>query len=514
MRLQFNPILIPHLPKLAWCVEIRRNAPIARVIHGPWVDAGEFSFVEGAWSGSFQDASFVDATTFTGSGAVITSKGFVFSASTHTLQPLCLIRLDNKVLVSNSLVFLLVRAGDEPDPYYRYYVADLMSIVFGLKKYIREIPTAHHHKIRLFYHCNLLIRPDLTLLECQKGTANPFMAFSDYYDFIRSEVSKIGENAQDSARIIQYSPLATISSGYDSLACAALAASVGCRQAITFTKPEVNTHELSDSGREIGEMLGLTTAEFDSTAYLMRDDLPELEFLATGLSGDDIIFSNVEKVLPQRLLFTGFHGDRVWAKFNDEVGSDIVRGDLSGASMLEFRLRLGFIHLPIPFIGCLRHEDIYRISNSPEMHHWSIPGTKYNRPIPRRIIEDAGIPRTFFGQTKKVVARPTHSASRFDPPLDFALSSASLREFQRWSANIALFSCWGDRVKHIIMYRLYRLNKKIVFSHTVRRLVGALRLKLPQEVVIAQKYAKRRTQHTLLFHWGFERVKERYLSVI
>ncbi len=41
------------------------------------------------------------------------------------------------------------------------------------------------------------------------------------------------------------------------------------------------------------------------------------------------------------------------------------------------------------------------------MKHWSI-GTDYDRPIPRRIAEDAGVPRQSFGQEKRATTALLH----------------------------------------------------------------------------------------------------------
>jgi hypothetical protein len=44
-------------------------------------------------------------------------------------------------------------------------------------------------------------------------------------------------------------------------------------------------------------------------------------------------------------------------------------------------------------------EDILRITESPELRPWGLENT-YDRPIPRRIAEQAGVPRDLFGQVK------------------------------------------------------------------------------------------------------------------
>ena len=85
--------------------------------------------------------------------------------------------------------------------------------------------------------------------------------------------------------------------------------------------------------------------------------------------------------------------------------------DSGGPGIAEFRLRLGFMHFPLPYLGtvdcqparCRISRSVRRISNSEEMAPWSIGGD-YDRPIPRRIVESAGVDRHMFGQTKRAVA--------------------------------------------------------------------------------------------------------------
>lgn len=67
--------------------------------------------------------------------------------------------------------------------------------------------------------------------------------------------------------------------------------------------------------------------------------------------------------------------------------------------MAEFRLVVGLIHLPLPYIGARQKQDIVNITESPDMDPWRL-GNAYDRPIARRIAEEAGVPRHTFGQSK------------------------------------------------------------------------------------------------------------------
>jgi hypothetical protein len=77
--------------------------------------------------------------------------------------------------------------------------------------------------------------------------------------------------------------------------------------------------------------------------------------------------------------------------------------DPGGATLQEFRLRVGFVHLPPAFYGWRHHHDLIKISRSPELSRWSL-GTSYDRPIPRRLVEQGGVPRELLGMKKRAVS--------------------------------------------------------------------------------------------------------------
>ena len=144
-----------------------------------------------------------------------------------------------------------------------------------------------------------------------------------------------------------------------------------------------------------------------------------------------MIFAAARPLLPGRLLFTGYHGDRVWSIAPGYVSDHIVRGDPSGGSLLEFRLSTGFQHLPLPFAGCLNQTDVFAIATSPEMASWSVGGN-YDRPIPRRVAETAGVPRHLFGQHKRAASRPYRGTGTVVAPEVF-LSPRSMARFREFS---------------------------------------------------------------------------------
>lgn len=498
------------LPRLAWCARIQRGRNAVTVRHGPWVERGQQAFYEGAWSGEATSLDFVSARSFTGSGGILADGAAIFATATHTLEPIHLMRLPEQVLCSNSLHFLLAEAGDAVTTNYLYYDADIMTIMFGTHRYQAAIPTANGNSVNQYYHCNVVVSPDLSVTVESKSAPPDFSNFADYSGFLLSETAAITRNAGDPSRRIRYKPLATISSGYDSPACAVFGRAAGCTEAFTFTTARPNFEDRDDSGSEIAKILGLNVTEFD---YFVerppRADFPEAEFIATGYGGDDVTMTVAEPLLAGKLIYTGYHGDKVWDKHNDEPTPYIVRGDTSGCSLAEFRLRIGFINLPVPFIGCLNHPAIHALSNSAEMAPWSL-SNDYDRPIPRRIVEEAGVPRSLFGQAKKAIALPYQSNKGTNPHMTRMLSDASYRDFLNFINPIKRYRRLRHKLHYDLMHGLYALNLRATYSGKLRRALAIVRLKSPTRVVVPWKYCKPRTTNSLAFHWAAEKLASRY----
>jgi hypothetical protein len=260
----------------------------------------------------------------------------------------------------------------------------------------------------LIYFKNIRLRRDGRISFGDKPATPPFETFDQYVELLVDVLQKTVTNAGAPHRKTRYSPLASVSTGYDSPAVAALARRAGCEKAVTFTsaRPDGRSVDQNDSGKPIADVLRYQLKEFDREAYRNGDSFPEAEFLATGMSGEDVNMLAFETDLRRSVFFTGFHGGHVW----DMHGCPDERlrsKDMSGASMNEFRLRLDFVHVPAPFIGAQRHPKILEIANSDAMRPWSI-GTDYDRPVARRIAEDAGVPRGAFGQEKRATTALLH----------------------------------------------------------------------------------------------------------
>jgi hypothetical protein len=219
-------------------------------------------------------------------------------------------------------------------------------------------------------------------------------------------VSDIVANGSSRYRTHRLSSIVAISRGYDSSAVAALAKEAGATEAVTLS---VHVNGSDDSGADIARVFGLNLREF---AHPVGDTIHNLdhveltksqldsaaEFIATAGMGDDYAFSNFEPALKNTIYFTGSLGDSIWAK-DSEIPPHLPCRVPYGKSLTEFRLRVGFAHVPVPVIGALFPSPIVAISSRSEMKPYSIGG-EYDRPIPRRIAEEAGLRRDQFGIRK------------------------------------------------------------------------------------------------------------------
>ena len=494
----------PQLPKLAWLAVLEKNVPAIRLIHGEWVETDEHFAFEGAWGSNFDATGFDRCETVVGSGFVVRDDRVVFCPPSHSLARLHVLPQGDSLFVSNSFVFCLTGAGRTLRPDYALYFRDFQSIIRGLKKHRTRIPL-DQGVMDLLYVDNLAVGSDLKTERVPKPEAPVFTCYEEYHEYVNEIVEHIGANLTSASRTIRYEPISTISSGYDSSASAVFAKRIGSTTAITF--PKARGSEESDSGAEIGKHLGYSIIEGDRLAYQQRTDFPEAEFVVGGTAGDggDVIFSSLQGLLPRKLLVTGFTGDAVWNP-NGYPNRFMIKDALGGSLMEEFRLRIGFVHLPLPIIGCQRGPELAKISLSSFMRPWAT-GEYYDKPIPRRILEEAGVPRACFGQNKKAVgARFFDGPNRGPEDLRVHLSPSSYRDYQQYFTDH--YQPNKQETFYFVMSKLrMRLDKAYTaFNKYIGPRVGLMELK----AMALRHYGPWIGKNWLLFHWAVEKVRQRY----
>jgi hypothetical protein len=377
-------------PLLGWLVSLR-DTPFVQ--HGKDVELLPSGIVEGCWDGPFADGAFLGANNFFGSGMTITNKVTYFSPPSHTMDGLFLAIHRGDPFVSNSLWLLFREIKikiEEKHP----YTSKIATRIFGIDDYSQLIFDSSESKIyRILYDDFYLVEDQPN---CQRRSLGPSItSFSDYQEYLLKVLKDCVDNAQSIERKQRYHLLTSCSSGYDSSAASALAAKVGCRQAVTLRSARGGA---DDSGKPVADQLGLSCVERPRLA----PDERIVEFLISGGGGTDYPMAAFADELPRTVFFSGCAGDLVWGVGKTDDRSLANRGR-SGDSLSEFRLRLGFFHIPTPIIAARRRPEIAALNDLDELQPYRIGGT-YDRPIPRAIVEKAGVSRNSFGQQKNAVA--------------------------------------------------------------------------------------------------------------
>jgi hypothetical protein len=162
---------------------------------------------------------------------------------------------------------------------------------------------------------------------------------------------------------------------------------------------------LNDSGEKIADKLELPIRGFRSRDSGYKDHA--LVWAGTGRSLDlNVTLFDFPDDLT--LLVVGTHGDVIWQKgLNREYQESrhFLDREPSGTGLTEWRLHRGVFLAAIPFIGASQWDCLMRINESDAMNPYRVGGS-YDRPIPRRIVEQRGVERDAFGRKK------TQTASR------------------------------------------------------------------------------------------------------
>lgn len=483
------PREIPSLPPLAWCARVRHGSDDVTVLHGRGVDTvtRPHEFFEGAWDGPI-GADPAAATTLIGSAGRAAPEGVLFASPTDLTTHLFAIRRDDLLVISNSIVFALVEGGAAPDRRYCFYEQDMLD-VFRLGTTRRErhwLPMADGRRLHLYGCTNLLVTKDLTVTPVGKTVAPAPTTFEDYVDAVQSAMEHLFHNAASPERRRRYTPIVTVSRGYDSPAVAALARRIGCRDAITLTTQFLT---IDDNGRPIAERLGLAPHELDGRGYLTSLAPREFaEFLACPgeiHAGAAAVLAPAAELLEGRVLLSGMYGDQIWGGNACDAWVIPNVTAMSGGDIHEFRLRAGFLYYPVPYTGSAHQAAVNAISRSPEMAPWSIGGA-YDRPIPRRIVEQAGIPRDWFGSEK--VTAPMDSL----PLTTAAIAPDYVKRYTREDRSIGL--------AHECARSLFRAAEQLGRRSIVDWLEARLPLRTRSEPSVFPH----------MFAWSFEVLEQRY----
>jgi hypothetical protein len=505
MRFDFRPI--DNLPRLAWCAYLTKGKDSIVVRHGPWVETRDDCFFEGAWNGPFEEGRFDAADTFTGTGGRLTQDGSLFAAPSHPFERIYSVRMGEQLVVSNSWTFLLVSIDDQPDLGHADYYFDLQHNFRGFRRIPATLRTQNGHAVSLIDARNLVVSAGLDIrYEAKRRSPEP-QTYAQYVALLQTTVDLVIANAAHPGRGQRYRPVTMTSTGYDSTAVSALVAKAGCTEAVTYARLYQDGPDTGDDGSQIAQRLGMAVKTYARFEYRERADFPEAEFCIAGPINWGPL-SAMEETLVGALLCTGAEG---YIRQHESSRTPPHRILLFGAplfptaSIAEFRLRIGFVAFHVLNAALIHHKATRRITCSEEMRPWVLSSADYNAPILRRLAEEAGVPRSWFGQKKRASAY----SNLADPKM---FSPASLADFTAFCRSnklpTAKDSRWHTRW-------IARLSRRMAHdgSKVLGRLPFEFYLRLsPYTWWLYPKASHRlwRSPALYTFHWGFERTKERY----
>jgi hypothetical protein len=396
MNLQFTHKI--EWPKLSWVAKCERDE--VNVFHGSGVEISNDWCFEGVWPGEFKEGDFDLTDVVYGTGVRLRSDCVTFVSPIHNLDRLYYVDTSPEIhFISNSLPGLLASSGLELSNSIDYANA-LTSFYYYYKSPLTNMPTSKGNNINLLYYNNLQY-DGKSLNEKEKINYTPhFSDYKGYYDFLSEVIHHIGDNAKSEFRKNRIEFITTLSQGYDSSAVSALAKKINCTEGISFIDGNTSFSTKCDSGKEVGNVLGIKVIELENKRQYYRDE--ELIWAANGLSGQlplTVYDWPSDKIT---LLFTGQYGGIVWNSSKHDP-EHLHRGSPAGSGIAEYRLHKGIIHCPFAFTGKIYAKEIENITFSEEMNPWKLKRKNYNRPIPRRILEEQGVERNSFGITKAII---------------------------------------------------------------------------------------------------------------
>jgi len=425
--------------------------------------------------------------------------GVKFTTPIHLQESLFSIGINNQIYVSNSLAFVLNETRSELDPFYKEYVSDMSSILYGCEseKLIKSSPLKEGRVLRYHRCCNLLIDSSLNMNEEIRKSGLFFKDYNDYKCKVVQIMERLKSNALHDNREHKYGSISTISRGYDAPSACVLAKYLDCNEVVTFSNPQ------DDDGEEIARILDYAKIhKIDSKIYLRNKNYLEAEGAASGEGG--ATFMGLENLYKGKLFIMGSRGDSLFERLHKNVNDALdfhVGNMLSQASLTPYEnlLKNSSVLVALPMVGADRWSDLARISNSEEMKYWSL-GNNYDRPIARRLLEDAGVKRDLFGQAKKGagVSFSLDTLSRLKSKMSLA-SYKSLMEYN---------SSFPKRVWRDVLYKVkfYSVNFPIYANYALNRL--GIRLRIPYA---SGKVGMLSNPHaTMMLCWGVDKMKNRY----
>ena len=397
--MKFHRRQIDHWPKLSWYAAIA--ADTLTVFHGCRVEYSDEWVFEGTWAGDFSQGDFdLDTPVIFGSGIRLRDNRVSFVCSTTPLDRLFYVekKSSDELMVSNSLACLLALTNLHLDHTFPYSQV-LSDYIKSHQHQAQSLQTLEGDKIHVLIY-EKLVYSGTTGEQPRTDAGISFSTFEHYEHFLSNGITAIRDNLQDEHRRHKVTPVTTISSGYDSAASTVVAQPLGISSALTISRIGVFSQH-DDSGQVVARELGISVKSVVSNSSGYSDH--DLVWAGLG-QAHDLNMTLFDYPDDLTILVVGTHGDVVWQKglkqkFIESHHFLDRNGDTSGCGLTEWRLHKGVFLACVPCIGACRLDCLKLINESAAMDPWRVGGD-YDRPIPRRIVEQTGVKREKFGRKK------------------------------------------------------------------------------------------------------------------
>lgn len=391
--IRLKPQLVADWPKLAWVARLPSGADELEVLHGPMVEVADDWIAEAVWAGDFAKGAFDQTDLVFGSGLRIRADRATFVSAGTAMDRLWHCTRTGRHFVSNSLPALLAVAQLCLRDDYPSYREDIETVEYsGIRSCVKAIPTTTVD-VNVLYFSDL-VYDGHELKEVDKpGISRTFRTFSDYFDFLTSTARQLSHNMRFGARANEVRPLVGISSGYDSCATAVVAKYAGCTEAVSIAN-STSLWRGCDSGEAIADLLGMSCRVYRHRRENYR--LEESIWAAAGRAGG-LNFTLFDYPEPLCAFFCGSYGDTVWDRTPHDLSEPAGNFD---CLLGEFRVLQGIFNCVVPWWGVRQAQQIHAINSLEEMDPWTLH-SDYDRPIARRIVEEAGVPRGTFATIKR-----------------------------------------------------------------------------------------------------------------
>jgi hypothetical protein len=490
-------------PKLGWLASLDLKTHDLEVLHGSAVEHQAEWLVEGVWDDSFANGDFHMSENFFGSGVRVDDGRAWFAASSASVDRLVYCTDGNMLRVSNSLIVLLAMTGARLDTDHDYRL-ETKAILDG-QDYRKDFHVLHP-TIKSFYqvYCENLVVDGRDVLYERRGQPREFSSFGHYKEMVSEALVRMRDNFKDPARKTALSSYSTLSTGYDSSAVSCLVKDIGVTQCFSFTGSwtrKSSSDPLYDAA-PIAEALGLSIIPLNS--FRNEGSQAELYMHAASPAGAQlpliVMAAYLGRTTGAAVVFTGYHGDVIWNVNPAEryLRDPLLRAGVSGIDLTELRLRYGFINVPITFLFVQSIRRIVAVSNLPEMKPWRL-NNDYDRPIPRRILEQSGVERSHFGIRKGAIFN--HYSRPIDPSLR-ELYAAFVRRHHDVGSIVLYVHLIGDRLSVRGLTHAARILRSLGLNRLQRKLLRRKHRLSEGESL----FGKRVNLKALLFFWAVDRL--------